>query len=109
MGHVWLARFGGKHGFEKQVAIKTVLPELAVSPQFRAMLLDEARICSRLEHANVAQILDVGEHGALPYIVFEWVEGAALEQLCVNAEDAGARIALGPLLRVMADVCSGLH
>jgi serine/threonine-protein kinase len=109
MGHVWLARFGGKHGFEKLVAIKTVLPELAVSPQFRAMLLDEARICSRLHHANVAQILDVGELGDVPYVVFEWVEGAPLEALCVAAEDRGAKIALGPLLRVMADVCSGLH
>jgi serine/threonine-protein kinase len=109
MGRVWLGRFGGKHGFEKQVAIKTILPELAVDQQFRTMLLDEARICSRLEHANIAQILDVGEHGKLPYIVFEWVDGASLEQLCRVAEDRGQPVALGPLLRVMADVCSGLH
>jgi serine/threonine-protein kinase len=73
------------------------------------MLLDESRICSRLEHANVAQILDVGEHGQVPYIVFEWVEGASLEQVCRAAEVLGDPVALGPLLRVMADVCSGLH
>ena len=109
MGRVWLASFGGKHGFRKQVAIKTVLPELASDATFRSMLLDEARLCSRLEHANVAQILDVGEHGDVPYIVFEWVEGASLEQIRRAAEDRGETVALGPLLRVMADVSSGLH
>ena len=109
MGHVWLARFGGSHGFEKLVAIKTILPELAASEQFRTMLLDEARLSSRLEHANVAQILDVGQLGDQPYIVFEWVEGASLEEVCAAAEARGARIAIGPLLRVMADVAAGLH
>jgi serine/threonine-protein kinase len=109
MGRVWLARFEGKHGFTKQVAIKAVLPELASNAQFRAMLLDEARICSRLEHPNVAQILDIGELGEVPYIVFEWVEGASLESICRAVADRGEAVPLGPLLRVMADVCRGLH
>jgi serine/threonine protein kinase len=109
MGCVWLGRLSGKHGFEKLVAIKTLRPELAALPGLRTMLLDEARICSRLEHANVAQILDVGEYEALPYIVFEWVDGAPLGEICRNAEAHGERVALVPILRVMADVCSGLH
>jgi serine/threonine protein kinase len=109
MGHVWLARFGGSHGFEKLVAIKTILPELSASEHFRTMLLDEARICSSLEHANVAQILDVGQLGDQPYIVFEWVEGASLEHVCNIAENAGKTVSIGPLLRVMAEVASGLH
>jgi serine/threonine-protein kinase len=109
MGRVWLARFAGKHGFEKQVAIKTILPELAAAPHYRKMFLDEARLCARLAHANVAQILDVGEHEGTLYIVFEWVEGHSLEQLCGLAEARGETLAIGPLLRVMAEVCSGLH
>jgi serine/threonine-protein kinase len=109
MGSVWLARFGGKHGFTKQVAIKTILPELAQNPQFNAMFLEEARISSKLAHANVAQVLDVGEHSGTIYIVFEWVEGKSLEQLCRAAEATGERIPLPLLLRVLADACAGLH
>jgi serine/threonine-protein kinase len=109
MGHVWLGRLSGMHGFEKLVAIKTIRPDLASDAQLRTMLLDEAGICSRIQHANVAQILDVGEHDGLPYVVFEWVEGASLEELFRAAEGREERAAVAPLLRVMAWVCEGLH
>lgn len=112
MGRVWLARMSGKHGFEKLVAVKTLRPDLASNPALRAMLLDEARICARVHHAGVAQILDVGEHGeppSLPYVVFEWVDGASLRDLFATAEVAGGRLPIGPLLRAMAGVCEALH
>jgi len=109
MGDVWLARLSGKHGFAKPVAIKTIRADLAASAELRTMLLDEARICSRIHHANVAQILDLGEHGAQPYIVFEWVEGASLADLFAAAEPTQRRIPLAPLLRVMGWICDGLH
>jgi len=45
----------GKHGFEKLVAIKTILPRFAGDERFREMFLDEARIASRIEHPNVVR------------------------------------------------------
>ena len=74
MGAIWEGRFGGKHGFERRVAIKTILPHLSASPSIRTMFLEEARVGSKLAHANVAQILDVGDVDDIVYIVFEWVE-----------------------------------
>src|SRR5678816_3004582 len=66
MATVWLARLQGKHGFEKLVAVKTMLVVHAENEDFRQMFLDEARIASQIEHPNVVQILDLGEqHGAL--------------------------------------------
>ena len=109
MGSVWLARFSGKHGFSKQVAIKTIAPEFASNEQFHAMFLEEARISAKLAHANVAQVLDVGEHGGGVYIVLEWVDGKSLEEICRTCEATGERIPLGLLLRTMADACAGLH
>jgi serine/threonine protein kinase len=113
MGRVWLGRMSGKHGFEKLVAIKTFRPDIApdadTAAKLRAMLLDEARICSRIQHAGVAQILDVGEAGASPYVVFEWVDGAALRDLYADAEAIGRRVPQGPLLRVVAVICDALH
>ena len=109
MASVWLARLQGKHGFEKLVAIKTILPHFAADVRFRRMFLDEARIASRIEHVNVAQILDLGEQYDLLYLVMEWVEGDALSKLCRAVEKNGKRLPLGILLRIVADACSGLH
>ena len=60
MAVVWVARQTGKHGFEKLVAVKMILPKFASDPAFQKMFRDEARIASRIEHTNAAQILDVG-------------------------------------------------
>ena len=109
MGTVWLGRFSGKHGFAKDVAIKTIRSELADDPRFRTMFLDEARINSRLVHGNVAQILDVGDHAGVLFIVFEWVQGSALECICRASDDAGAPLPTGIALRIVADACAGLH
>ncbi|HEY2514360.1 MAG TPA: serine/threonine-protein kinase, partial [Polyangiaceae bacterium] len=109
MGSIWLGRFGGKHGFTKQVAVKTIAPEFAENPQFHAMFLEEARITSKLEHANVAQVLDVGEYERAVYIVFEWVNGQSLTHICSVSEAGGSRVPTAFLLRIAADVCAGLH
>ncbi len=109
MALVWLARLVGKHGFEKLVAIKTILPEFAADTRFQQMFLDEARIASGIEHVNVAQILDLGEQHDILYIVMDWVDGDSLSKLHRAVERRGERIPLGILLRIFADACGGLH
>jgi len=109
MGSVWEGSFAGKYGFTKRVAIKTILPQLAGERRFTEMFLEEARLTSRLSHAHVAQVLDVGDHEGTMYIVFEWVDGESLEVLCRAAESRGEALPLDLALRVVADVCAGLH
>jgi serine/threonine-protein kinase len=109
MASIWLARLQGKHGFEKLVAIKTILPHFAADARFRQMFLDEARIASRIEHTNVAQILDLGEQHDILYLVMEWIEGDALSKLCRVVEKDSQLVPLGVLLRILADACAGLH
>ena len=109
MAEAWVARLQGKFGFEKLVAVKTILPKFAADVRFQQMFLDEARIASRIEHTNVAQIFDLGdEHGVL-YLVMEWVHGDALTKLHRAVEKKGLTIPHGVLLRVLADTCGGLH
>ena len=93
MATVWVARLRGKHGFEKLVAIKTILPQLASDARFQQMFLDEARIASRIEHPNVAHILDLGEQHDILYIVMEWVDGESLSRLYRTAQDRRTRAA----------------
>jgi serine/threonine protein kinase len=109
MASVWVARLRAKHGFEKLVAIKTILPKHAEDPRFQQMFLDEARIASRIDHVHVAHVLDLGdEHGVL-YLVMEWVDGDSLSKLQRALKADGGVLPLGIALRIVADACAGLH
>ncbi|HWL87155.1 MAG TPA: serine/threonine-protein kinase [Polyangiaceae bacterium] len=109
MASVWLARLQGKHGFEKLVAIKTILPQYAMDPRFQQMFLDEARIAAGIEHANVAQILDLGEQHDVLYLVMEWIDGDSLSKLHRAVRKQKQTIPMGVVLRIMADTCAGMH
>jgi serine/threonine-protein kinase len=109
MGEVWAAKLTGKLGFEKRVAVKMVLPEYAGDAHYQSMFIDEARLCSRIVHPNVAQVLDVGTHDNLLFVVFEWVEGRSLEDVCLGFEGRGEAVPVPLALRVVAHVASGLH
>ena len=109
MASVWVARLRGKHGFEKLLAIKTILPQFAADERFQEMFLDEARIASRIEHANVAQIVDVGEQHDITYLVMEWVDGDSLSRLYRSLKKKNAALPMNVLLRIVADACGGLH
>jgi serine/threonine protein kinase len=109
MASVWVARLQGKHGFEKLVAIKTILPRYARDPAFQQMFLDEARIAARIQHINVAQILDLGDHHGVLFLVMEWVDGDALSKLAHAVTERGAVFPAGIAGRMLADVCAGLH
>jgi serine/threonine protein kinase len=110
MGVLWLARQRGKHGFDKIVAIKTILPKLASDAEFQRMFLDEARVVSRIEHPNVAQVLDLGEERGVLFLVMEWIDGQSLINLDREVtRKTTEQIPVGILTRVMVDVCAGLH
>jgi eukaryotic-like serine/threonine-protein kinase len=109
MASVWAARLSARHGFEKLVAIKTILPKFAGDARFRAMFVDEARIAARVDHPNVAQVFDLGEDRGAPYLVMEYVDGDSLSKLNRACQRRGAQIPAGVLLRVLADACAGLH
>jgi serine/threonine-protein kinase len=109
MGSVWQARMHGKHGFERRVAVKTILPEHAEDERFRKMLLDEAKIASAIDHPNVVRLLDLGETEDVLYLVMDWVDGVTLEQLARFAERDGGALPFGVAVHLVADLCAGLH
>jgi serine/threonine-protein kinase len=109
MASVWLARLHGKHGFERLVAVKTILPKFASDPRFHSMFLDEARISSGIDHANVARVLDLGEQHGVLYIAMEWVDGDALGKLQRTLARSGIPFPQAVILRIIADACAGLH
>ena len=75
MGEIFLARLEGAEGFEKLFVVKRILPHLADDARFREMLIAEARIASRLSHANICQVYELGDEAGQLYIVMEYLDG----------------------------------
>lgn len=109
MATVWVARSRGSRGFSKMVAVKTILPNLSDDPTFEQMFLDEAAIASKIEHPNVAQIIDLGEQDEMLYLVMEWVDGESLSTLSKFARKNGTDIPIRVGLKVIAQACAGVH
>ncbi len=109
MARVWAARQHGQRGFQKLVAIKTILPNLAEEREFERMFLDEARIASGVHHPNVCEIYDLGEEQKILYLAMEWVSGDSLSRVLrpqgKQIEPLDPRIAA----RIVADACAGAH
>jgi hypothetical protein len=109
MGTVWLARLSGKLGFERLVALKTILPTYTHDRVFCDMFLDEARIAAQIDHENVARILEIGEDRGLLYYAMELIDGQSLRKLYRDVRAQGQPFPMGVALRVVADACAGLH
>jgi len=79
MASVYRGLTHGAAGFEKRVAIKRVLPNLAEDAAFVAMFVEEARVASELQHPNIVQVhdFDRDEQGRY-FLVMEWIEGIDL-------------------------------
>jgi serine/threonine protein kinase len=107
MAMVWAARLQGSRGFQKIVAVKTMLPSLGEDPLFEQMFLDEASLASQVRHPNVVEILDLGEQDGVLYLVMEWVEGDPLSMLMKHA--ATEPMPLPVAARIALQACQGLH
>jgi serine/threonine protein kinase len=109
MATVWAARLKGTRGFQKIVAIKTILPQLSEDPQFEQMFLDEASLASRVRHPNVAQILDLGEEAGVLFLVMDWIEGEPLSAVLKAASRDTGSIPLPITIRIISQAAAGLH
>ena len=113
MASVYLARAAGPAGFEKVVALKRIHPHLADEKSFVDMFLDEARIASRIDHANVCSVFDFGEAEGTYYIAMEYLAGEPFSQIAKNMARSAEHLR-DPrrayfVARMIADASEGLH
>src|SRR6185369_896370 len=108
MAMVWAARLKGSRGFQKIVAVKTMLPKLSEDPQFERMFMDEASLASRIHHPNVVEVLDLGEISGVLFIAMEWLDGVPLNQVMKAAKGASG-IPLPVAAHILTHAAEGLH
>lgn len=86
---VWAARLRGARGFQKLVAIKILHHLRGCEGGVERTLLEEARLAALIQHSNVVQTIELGEHRGTLYLVMEWVDGEPLTDLIAAAEQGG--------------------
>jgi WD40 repeat protein len=93
MGVVYLAR---QRGLDRTVALKMLLAGTRASPEEVVRFRTEAQAVARLQHRNIVQIHEVGEHDGLPYISLEYcADGSLARRLAgtpMSPNDAAALV-----------------
>jgi len=89
MGTVYEAVQHGVEGFEKKVAIKTILPTYNGRPEFLRLFIGEAKLVADLVHENICQVYHLGRLNDAYFIALEYVEGINLAQFIDDHLDLG--------------------
>lgn len=75
MGEVYLAK---DTKLQRRVAIKMLPAQSARDPQSIRRFISEAKTASSLNHPNIVTIYEIDDHGDVPFIVMEYIDGESL-------------------------------
>src|SRR5689334_15210272 len=102
MGCVMLAR---EQSTGRAVAIKTLLPEFAVSDKAMRRFMREIDVAAALKHKNIVEFLDRGTHNGVVYLVTEFVDGCDASKL---AQNEGGRLSYDDGISIIAQSLDAL-
>ena len=102
MGSVMLARAVADGSL---VAIKTLLPEVAVSEQSLKRFLREIEVSSSLQHPNIVSYIEHGTHNGIVYLVTEYVAGMDAARL---AKQRGGKLPYQQVVKVIEQTLAAL-
>ncbi|HLO00641.1 MAG TPA: protein kinase [Pyrinomonadaceae bacterium] len=102
MGCVMLAR---NQTSGSPVAIKTLLPEFAVSDKAMRRFLREIDVAASLKHPSIVEFIEHGVHNGVVYLVTEFVDGADAAKL---ADARGGRLPQTETLEIISQALDGL-
>jgi serine/threonine protein kinase len=108
MAEVFKAKTVGVEGFERIVALKRILPSIAEDEEFITMFIDEAKIAVQLQHANIAQIFDLGKVDDSYFIALEYVNGRDLRGIFDDLRKQGQVMPMPQVCYLIMQLCEGL-
>ena len=108
MAEIYKAKTYGVDGFEKQLAIKRILPHCAADAEFIRMLVDEAKLTVLLSHANIVQVYDLGKVSNDYFISMEFIYGTNLREMMNRRRENEEKLSEEVAVYIMSEVCKGL-
>lgn len=109
MGEVFVAVQRGPDGLQKPLALKLLLPHLVEEPSVVKMFLDEARLCARMNHPNIVQILDLGKEKGRYFLAMELVHGVSLVKLVQLLAQQKRTLSAPLILHIARGLLDALH
>jgi serine/threonine protein kinase len=109
MAEIFLARGEGVAGVERYCVLKRILRDRASDVHFVRMFLDEARLAAQLQHANIAQVYDIGKLGDSYFFTMEYVHGETVRALLHRAQGLRRKLPINCVLTIAAGTAAGLH
>jgi serine/threonine protein kinase len=105
MGEVYKAR---DPRLGRDVAVKVLPAALAADADRQRRFELEARAAARLNHPNILQIYDVGQHDGQPFLVTEFLDGETLRERMGDAPNVAVQAMFGlARIEVAYDVLQG--
>lgn len=108
MADIYLAREQTDLGATRLAVVKLILPRLAESPEFTELLITEAKLAARLDHANVVQVHDLGKVDGVLYIAMQYVEGFDLIELLRRCSRTKTALPVQYSLLIVIEALRGL-
>ena len=102
MGSVMLAR---SLADGRAVAIKTLLPEVAVSEQSLKRFMREIEVAASLQHPHIVSYIEHGTHNGIVYLVSEYVGGMDASKL---AKSRGGLLDFREVIKIVEQTLSAL-
>src|SRR5256885_1638865 len=108
MAEVWRGKTFGAGGFERLVAIKRILPNIAEDEEFISMFIDEAKITVQLNHANIAQVYELNHISNSYFIAMEYIPGKDMRAIFDRCRKKGEPAPIPLTCYVVGKCCEGL-
>ena len=89
----------------RQVAIKTLLPEVAVTEVSLRRFMREIQVAAALEHPNIVRFIESGTNNGAVYLVTEYVEGSDAARL---ADAQGGRLPYREAIDIVSQALDAL-
>jgi serine/threonine protein kinase len=108
MAEVFLAKATSTRGDKRLVALKRMHITLTEDQSAVQMLIEEARLCMRFHHPNIAQTFELGCHDGTYFFIMEYVDGVDLGTLANLVEAHGGRLDPAAVAFLCAGMARGL-
>jgi serine/threonine protein kinase len=108
MAEIYRAKYLGEGGFEKNVAIKRLLPAWSADKDFVTMLIDEAKALVHLQHHNIVQVMELGKEEESFFISMELIEGLDLGALFRRMITEGIVLPLRYTIYILCQILEAL-
>ena len=109
MATVYEAKQKGAEGFEKTMAVKSILNEYSSNEEFVKMFIGEAKLVADLVHNNIVQIYQLGKYNDQFYMSMEFIRGYNLAEFMNQHVELNKPMPIEMGAYMISRVCRGLE